>query len=122
MKTALIFGLAMSLAVSGLAQAEPKKTICRAGTEGATAGVLADASTGALVLDSKRKPIPCDLPQAVNGAEGAVGSATGLSTTGGVALAGAIAGGVVAGTSGNGGRGNNGGCKLVPISGGAVCM
>ena len=121
MKMALTLGLAASFAISGLAHAETKKTICRAETAGATAGVLADASTGVPLLDAKKKQIPCNLPQAQNGVpgvEGALGSTAGLSTTavvvGGVVVAGAIAGGVAAGTSG--------GCKLVPISGGATCM
>jgi len=125
MKLAMILGVTASLAAADMAAAA---TICRAGPPGA-AGMLVDASTGAPVLSAVGKRIPCDLPQAQEfgarersfvaqvGGEVPDGLSTTTMVVGGVVLAGAIAGAVVAGTSGKGG-----GCRLVPISGGAVCL
>lgn len=131
MKLAMIFGVTASLVTADMAAAA---TICRAGPPGA-AGILVDASTGAPVLSAVGKQIPCNLPQAQKfGAQersfvaqvgGEVPAAEGLGGLGATAMVVGAAGvglGIAAATGGLGGSGGKGGCKLVPISGGAVCL
>jgi hypothetical protein len=104
MKAAAILGVAVSLAVSGMAQAaglpSRQEPICHA-------GILADAVTGRPVLGPNREPVPCGAPVV----EGGIDT---LYVVGGLAAVG-LGVGLAVGLSG-------GGCtnKLVPISGGAI--
>lgn len=134
MKLAMILGVTASLAAAEMAAAA---TICRAGPPGA-AGILVDASTGAPVLSAVGKQIPCDLPQAqefgarersfvaqVGGEVPTAEGLGGLSTTamvGGVVGAAGVGLGIAAATGAFRGSGGQGGCRLVPISGGALCL